>query len=161
MTQLVIDELLTSLGESPRIVERLLRVFPSARLDDRISGSNFSPREVVAMLADSEMVVLDRFRMGANKPGSEAPWYDAAERAKEAHFSEKDVFREAEVFDSRRQMTLDFLRALPAEDFEKTFHLTGAGAFTLREYVNVVMGHDLRHIALLSQFLATEVATIS
>ena len=63
------DDLISALNSSPKIVERLLRVFPKTRLDDRSETDRFTPREVIAHLADWEQVILDRVPRSTGKPG--------------------------------------------------------------------------------------------
>jgi hypothetical protein len=155
------EQQLQALAAAPKVVERLLRVFPSDRLDERLHTENFTPREVVALLADTEQLILDRIRLGNMRPGSTVPWYDPNDRAKEHHYSDKDAFHEAEVYESRRGMTLDYLRGLGEEDYKKSITLEGKGSYSLDQYLVLVMAHDLERIGQISEHLATEVATIS
>jgi DinB superfamily len=154
------DWMLNTLNKGPKIVERLLRVFPTDRLDDRIEKDRFTAREVVAHLADYEQDVLDRIRVANLKPGHTVPLYDPDARCREHHFFDKEIFHEAEVFESRREMTYEYLMALTEEDWAKTFVRDGYGAVTIHEYVGMVLAHDVEHIEQLSAYLATEVATI-
>lgn len=149
-----------SLTKGPKVVERLLRVFPTDRIDERIERDRFTAREVIAHLADYEQVVLDRIRVANLKPGHEVPFYDPDERAKEHHFHDKEIFHEAEVFESRREMTHDYLSQLSEEDWNKTFKRSDGVELTIHEYVGMVIAHDMDHIEQLSTYLATEAATI-
>lgn len=153
---------LRSLSMAPKVVERLLRVFPHDRLDDRVDHDRFTAREVVAHLADYEKTILDRIRMAHQRPGSRVEAaYDPDSQAAEHHFGDKDVFHEAEVYESRRGMTLDYLRSLDTDDWSKTFLTFDGQELSIRDYCAVVLMHDLSHIEQLSCYLATEVATIS
>lgn len=144
----------------PRVVERLLRVFPTDRLDDRIDADRFTAREVIAHLADYEQTVLDRIRVANTKPGSKVPFYDPDGRCTEHHFADKEVFHEGEVYESRREMTLDYLRDMSEEDWKKTFVNSVGDTYSVESYLVLVLSHDLEHIEQLSSYLATEVATI-
>ncbi len=156
------DELLLrSLNSAPKVVERLLRVFPHDRLDDRIEPERFTAREVVAHLADYEQTILDRMRVAQEKPGREVPSYDPDSRAQEHRFADKEVFHEAEVFESRRGMTLEFLRSLSPEDMQKTIKRQDGKEFSIADYMVAVLIHDMEHLEQLSSYLATEVATMS
>ena len=150
-----------ALAAAPKVVERLLRVFPKDRLDERLPNSTMTPREVVALLADTEQLILDRIRLANTKPGSSVPWYDPTDRAREHHYSDKDVFHEAEVYESRRQMTLDYLRDLTEADWRKTLVLEGKQEYSIDQYLGPGMAHDLERIGQISEHLATEAATIS
>ena len=113
-----------------------------------------------AHLADYEQTVLDRIRVANLKPGAAVPAYDPDSRCNEHHFADKEVFHEAEVYESRREMTLDYLRDMSDEDLKKTFVNSVGDTVTVESYVVLVLGHDLEHIEQMSSYLATEVATI-
>jgi hypothetical protein len=153
-------EILTALGATPRLMERMVRVFPADRLDDRPSHADLSPRMAIASLADNETLILERIRTANLKPGTTFDSINALERAKEYHYDEKDVFHEAEVYESRRMMTIDYLRELHDTDWSKTLILGGI-AVTIADYVGIVLAHDIVHLDQISRHLATEVATLS
>lgn len=152
---------LTSLSQGPKIIERLLRVFPHDRLDDRIEADRFTAREVVSHLADYEQTVLDRIRAANQTPGRTVPDYDPDVQASLHGFADKEPFHEAEVFESRRGMTLAYLADLSDEDLEKTFQRAGAQPITIRQYLTLLLTHDMEHIEQVSAYLATEVAVHS
>ena len=155
------DDLLSALSSSPRIVERLLRVFPKSRLDDRSEPDRFTPREVIAHLADWEQVILDRVRVANMRPGSPGPVEDPSDRCLDHHYCDKEVFHEAEVFESRRGMTIDYLRNLNEVDWKKTFIHQSKGEITIEAYMVNILEHDMYHLDQLSCYLATEVASIA
>lgn len=152
--------MMRTLTKGPKVVERLLRVFPSDRLDDRIERDRFTAREVIAHLADYEQTVLDRIRVANLRPGSSVPGYDPDVQARDHHFFDKEVFHEAEVFESRREMTHEYLAQLSESDWDKTFVNYRGETLTIHEYVGMVIAHDMDHIEQLTMYLATEVATI-
>ncbi len=154
------DHRFQALTAAPKIVERILRAYPRDRFDERPHLESLTSREIVALLADSEQVVLDRIRTANQKPGSVVEWYEPTVRAKEKHYAEKDPFHEGEVYESRRQTTLEYLEGMGADDFQKTVTLDGHGTYTVSDYLTLVLAHDVERIAELSEFLANEVATI-
>ncbi len=150
-----------ALAAAPKIVERLLRVFPRDRYDERPHDESLTCREIFALLSDTEEIILDRIRTANRNPGTTVPWYEPSDRAKEHHYSEKEPFHEAEVFESRRSMTIEYLDGLDSADFDKKITLDGHGTYTVNQYLVMTMAHDLERIAELSEFLANEAATIS
>ena len=152
---------LTALSYSPKILERMLRVFPADRLDDRVEAERFTAREVMAHLADFEQVCLDRIRSAVLKPGSKVDNYDPDARAKSHSFAEKEPFHEAEVFENRRQMTLDYVKSLTSEEMHRSFLHASGVSYTVQEWLVMVLSHDMVHIEQVSAYLATEVAVHS
>lgn len=153
--------MLKAFSLAPHVVERMLRVFPLDRLDDRIERDRYTAREVIAHLADYEQFVLEAFRMAKLRPGGTIENYDPDQRAKDHHFAEKDVYREAEVFESRRLMTVEFLQSYTEEDWTKTVTTPSGRSITAHEFFTAILAHDMEHVDQLSAYLATEVATIS
>jgi hypothetical protein len=154
------DDLLSALGSSPKVFERLLRVFPKSRLDDRPEPDRFTPREVIAHLADWEQVILDRIRVANLRPGTAGPVEDPTKRALSHHYGDKDVFHEAEVFESRRLTTIEYLNGLNAVDWNKTFIHQSMGEITIEAYMVNILEHDMYHLEQVSCYLANEVASI-
>lgn len=154
------DEILNALCATPRVIERILRVFPHDHLDDHTGRALFSPRETIASLADNEMIILERIRLANSKPGTVLESIDPVARAKEHHYAEKNVFHEAEVFESRRLTTVEYLRDLSDADWAKTFTLSGH-TVSISDYVTVILSHDMFHLDQISQHVATEAATIA
>ncbi|HXH62490.1 MAG TPA: DinB family protein [Fimbriimonadaceae bacterium] len=154
------DDLLKALSSTPKVVERLLRVFPKSHLDDRSEPDRFTPREVIAHLADWEQVILDRIRVANIRPGSPGPVEDPTQRALSHHYGDKDVFHEAEVFESRRGTTLEYLAMLNEVDWKKTFVHQELGEITIEAYMVNILEHDMYHLEQLSAYLANEVASI-
>ncbi|MCW5937683.1 MAG: DinB family protein [Fimbriimonadaceae bacterium] len=150
-----------ALGAAPKIVERLLRAYPRDRFDERPHDESLTSREIVALLADSEQIVLDRIRMAKSHPGSTVEWYEPATRAKDKHYSDKNPFHEAEIFESRRQMTIDYLRDCSEGDLTNHITLDGHGTYTIDQYLTMVLAHDMERIAEISEFLANEAASIA
>lgn len=155
------ERMLTDFSLAPKILERILRVFPTERLDDRIEKDRFTAREVIAHLADYEQVILDRIRAANLQPGRTVPGFDPDQRAAEHHYGDKDVFHEAEVYESRRGVTIEYLQGLEDADWDKTFVHANGTTYTIRDYVALVFLHDLEHLDQISHYLATEVATIN
>lgn len=150
-----------ALCAGPKVVERILRVFPTERLDDRDETNRFTPREVVAHLADFELQIQDRIRVAHRAPGTAVELTDPSERARDHHFDDKNVFHEAEVFESRRSTTVDYLRGLTEDELDHAFVLPNGASVTIREFVSQIVMHDMYYLDQLSAHLATEVATLT
>lgn len=149
-----------SLESGPKAVARLLRVFPKDRLDERLETNRFTAREVLAHLADIEEVHLGRMRKAIQEPGYKMVPINVDERVVEHHYNEKDPYHEGEVFESRRIMTLDFLRDLTDEQLHtKCFDPKGEEIDVL-SYAASMIAHDMYHLEQLTAYLANEAAVL-
>lgn len=150
-----------ALCAGPKVVERIIRVFPKERFDEKDEVNRFTPREVIAHLADFELQIQDRIRVAHRDPGATVELTDPSVRAREHHFEDKNVFHEAEVFESRRSTTVEYLRDLKEEEFENTFTLSNGATVSIKEFVSQIIMHDMYYLEQLSEHLATEVATLT
>jgi hypothetical protein len=147
-----------SLEAGPKAIARLLRVFPTDRIDERLEANRFTAREVIAHLADIEEVHLGRLRSATNCDGYVAEKLDVDARITEHNYNSKNIYHEAEVFESRREMTLDFLRELTDEQLHRTFKAPSGEDVDLLTYAMSMVSHDMYHLEQLTQYLANEAA---
>ncbi len=150
---------LHALASGPKILGRLLRVFPPDRLDDRIEEVGLTARGVVAHLASLEKSHLDRMRYAVSHPGTRLESVDPWERADDAIYNDKDPFHEAEVLASRRGMTLDYLSELTESDLNQKVTTPEGDTISLLDYAMSLIVDDMEHLEAVSKFLANEAAT--
>lgn len=135
-----------AIEHTPTILRRILADVRMERYTERVAEDRFTLLEMVAHMADWEDVVLDRLRIAQEKPGSPVEDFDIEARAIEKGYSERNLQHELDVLENRRNDTLDFLRNLPAEDWNKTFVHPARGEVTIQSQVSMLVGHDLYHI---------------
>src|SRR5438874_123711 len=73
---LVDKEPLEILASTPGALAGIVNSVPAERLLQKLSPGEWSPAEVLAHLADSELVSAFRVRKMVSEPGSEIPAYD-------------------------------------------------------------------------------------
>lgn len=149
-----------SLEAGPKAIARLLRVFPTDRLDERLDPNRYTAREIIAHLADVEEVHLGRMRKALATEGYKAEPFAHDERIVEHHYADKDVYHEAEVLESRREMTLGFLRDLTDEQLHRHFIAPSGDDIDIITYAELVVSHDMYHLEQLTQYLANEAAVL-
>lgn len=150
-----------ALGSGPKTIERLLRVFPKDRMDERIDSVGLTARGVIAHLAYLEQVHLDRMRYAVMHPSSKVESVDPWERARDGAYDGKDPFHEAQVLESRRAMTVEYLEGLTSDELHCGMTTPEGEEINVLEYGLSIVAHDMEHLEALSTFLATEVATMS
>jgi uncharacterized damage-inducible protein DinB len=142
-----------ALEHTPVTLRRILDDVRPERQTERVAEDRFTLLEMVAHLADWEDLFLDRMRLANEKPGSPVEVYDEGARATEKRYAERDLQHELDVFENRRRDTLDFLRGLSAEDWQKTFVHPERGTMTIQDQVTMLLGHDLYHLEQATQYM--------
>lgn len=138
---------LSSLESTPKTLVNIVDQVKPEKYLDHTDPDRFSLAEMVAHLADFDDIFLDRLRLAHEAPGATVESYDPDARAKEKHYDQKDIHHELDVFENRRRDLVDFLSGLTPEDWKKQFHHPDLGETTIDEYANIIMAHDLSHLA--------------
>lgn len=145
--------LLPSIEFGPCVIRRLLHQLPPECLDQRLHPDRFTPREVLAHLADWEPIMRDRIRIALAHPGSEIPAYDEGQMAIDHRYGELDPWEQAELFVRERRATAELLRGLKEPDWEKTVLHPERGIQSVEDLANTLIGHDLYHVEQLTEYL--------
>ncbi|MBL8087521.1 MAG: DinB family protein [Chthonomonas sp.] len=149
-----------SLESGPKAIARLLRVFPSDRLDEKLDSNRFTAREVIAHLADVEVIHLARLRKAVSEPGYKMVGFDSENQAIEHHYATKEVYHEAEVFESRREITLNYLRELTDAQLHTACVAPNGDQIDVLTYAMSIVSHDVYHFEQLTAYLANEAALL-
>jgi hypothetical protein len=150
-TQLLLDSLgdrdaIEVLGEQPAALERATAELSAAQLRQAEKPGKWSVGEVIQHLADSEMFTAYRIRMilAADSPEIQAYDQDAfAQRLRYADASLADALTQIRVMRGR---TLDLLRGLKPEEWDRFGVHSERGRESVRHTVNLQAGHDLVHL---------------
>jgi hypothetical protein len=145
--------LFKGLEAGPQTISRLIRWIPADRMDVPSHPGRFTPREVIAHLADWEPISRGRMQTAFERPGAEVPDLDEGQIAIEKRYSEWDPLETAEEFVRRRSETLAWLSSLQKSDWRKTAIHTARGEMSIYDFANLELGHDMYHIAQLCQVL--------
>ena len=137
----------------PRIIRRLLEQLPPECLDRPLDPERFTPREVVAHLADWEPIMRERVRLAVTTPGVVIPAYDEGQMAIDHAYAATDPVEQAELFARERQLTIEYLRTLAAEDWPLQVQHPERGPQSAEDLANALLGHDLYHVEQLSAYL--------
>jgi uncharacterized damage-inducible protein DinB len=138
---------LSSLERTPKTLVNIVDQVKPEKFTEQTDPDRFNLAEMVAHLADFDDIFLDRLRLAHEAPGTTVESYDPDVRAKEKHYQEKDIHHELDVFENRRRDLVDFLSQLTPADWKKQFHHPDLGDTTIDEYANIIMAHDLSHLA--------------
>src|SRR5688572_4625284 len=146
--------LFKGLESGPKTIARLIRMVSKDRLDVPTHPGRFSPREVIAHLADWEPISRGRMQTALATPGATVPDLDEGAIAIEKNYAEWDPEETSEEFIRRRAETIGWLQGLSDEDWTKVAVHSRRGPMTVYDYANLELGHDLYHIAQLCTALS-------
>lgn len=142
-----------TLAQTPTTLMRILQEVPRDRFDERPADDRFSLTEMIAHLADHEVIALDRIVKAVEADGVHVHGYDVDERAAEKDYASRDPHHELEVFGNRRRETFDTISKFDDIDMQKHFIHSESGPMTVAEAVSMLMGHDLYHLHQASEYL--------
>lgn len=137
----------------PAIVTRLMERIPAERLDESLDADRFTPREVVAHLADWEPIMRERIAAAVTSPGSIVQAYDEGQMALDHGYAESDWRAQCAVFADERRVTVEYLRGLESNAWRRTATHPERGIQSAEDLANTLLGHDLYHIEQLSTYL--------
>jgi len=147
----------TYLWEGLPITASVMRTFmdrmDAAAIDRPTHPDRFSPREVVAHMADWEPRLLERMKKAASSPGSRVEAYDEGELAVTNYYDRSDWREQISIFEESRNETIAFLKELTSEDFDKKFVHPERGEVSIEDQAAMMLGHDQYHLDQLSEVL--------
>lgn len=138
--------LLPSIEFGPQIVRRVFARIPASLWDTPVEADRFSPREVIAHLADWEPIMLERMKTALSAPGAEIEVYDEGQMAETNGYRQLDPNEQIESFIRSRTQTAAWLRALPPDAWANVVLHPERGRLTIDNQANLLLGHDLYHI---------------
>lgn len=147
--------LFPGLEKSPQIMRDLFALIPADRLDVPTYPGRFTPREVIAHLADWESVLRnERMAEPVRNTGCPVLAYDEGDRAIERGYGNLDVESQLDLFATERAKTVEFLRGLDARAWQATMVHPERGEMTVSDVANSMVGHDTYHVEQLLHVIA-------
>jgi len=147
----------TYLWEGLPVTASVMRTFmervDQAAIDRPTHTDRFSPREVVAHMADWEPRLLERMKIASSSPGCKIEAYDEGELAVQNAYDKSDWRAQLHTFESARKETIAFLKGLSSEDYDKKFVHPERGEVTIEDQAAMLLGHDQYHLDQLSEMM--------
>jgi len=109
-------------------------------------GAGWSPREVVAHLADSEVAFGWRLRQTLAEDEPELQPFDQERWAAATHYDRRDASVSLRAYAAARAANVDVLRMLDDAGWERRFRHPEFGGQTLRKLACHESDHDLLHL---------------
>lgn len=134
-------------------VEQLLKGVPAAKLRKRPAPDKWSIVEIVAHLADTEIVAGYRIRMILGAPSGPIPGFNQNDWVIALHYEKRDVKKSLEQFRSFREANLAQLKLLSPEQWKLHGVHSERGEESVETIVKMFAGHDINHIRQIERIL--------
>ena len=133
---------------------RLVRRATAARLRKRPAPGKWATAEILAHLADCEIVTGWRMRQILGAPGTPIQAFDQDAWAAAGHYEKRDARKSLEQFRTAREGNLALLKSLTPEQWKHHGMHAERGVETIEHIVCMMAGHDLNHLAQVERIVA-------
>jgi hypothetical protein len=135
-------------------LERLIKGVPTAKLRKRPAPGKWSVSEILAHLADAEIVGGFRMRLILGAPGTPIAAFDQDSWVTSGHYEKRDPRKSVEQFRVLREGNLALLKSLKPEQWKHHGMHAERGQESIEHIVRMFAGHDINHIRQIEQILA-------
>jgi DinB superfamily len=137
-------------------IERLLKGKPPAKLRKRPAPGKWSVAEIVAHMADTEIVGGFRMRFILGAPGTPIQGFDQDAWVVALHYNKRDPRKALEQFRVLRETNLAMLKSLSPEQWKHHGIHSERGEESIETIVKMFAGHDINHIEQIERILASK-----
>jgi uncharacterized damage-inducible protein DinB len=132
--------------DTPKKLQKLLKPLSKKQLTQRPQPGKWSIAEILAHLADAELVGGWRMRLILGNNGVSVQPFDQDVWAETFAYAKRDPAASLEVFRVLRENNLAMLKALPNNLLENYGMHQERGKETITHIVRMFAGHDLNHL---------------
>src|SRR5215467_13711364 len=127
-------------------LNQVIKGVAASELRRRPAPEKWSANEIVAHLADAEIVIGYRLRLVLGSPGAVIVAYDAETWAMSGHYGERDTRKSVELFRVVREVNLLLLKSLQPEQWKHYGLHSERGQESIEHMVRMHAGHDINHL---------------
>jgi uncharacterized damage-inducible protein DinB len=132
-------------ASAPEKLASLIEGLSSEELGRRPAPDKWSIQELVAHLADDELVGGYRIRLILSSPGTEIQAFDQDVWSRTGRYDRTEVRSSLEMFRVLRQANLRLLRSLRREEWDMFGVHAERGMESIRDIAMYYAGHDINH----------------
>ena len=132
---------------------RLLKGVPTGKLRKRPATGKWSVSEIVAHLADAEIVGGFRMRLILGAPGTPIAAFDQDSWVTSGHYDKRDPRKSIEQFRVLREGNIAMLKSLKPEQWKHYGMHSERGQETIEHIVRMFAGHDINHLRQIESIL--------
>lgn len=135
---------------------QLIEGVSTAELQRRPAAHKWSVSEIIAHLADGEIVGGFRVRLILGSPGSPVVAYDQDKWVTSGHYDKRDPQKSVELFRVLRDANLALLESLKPEQWKQYGMHSERGKESIKHIVRMFAGHDVNHLRQIEKILAPQ-----
>jgi hypothetical protein len=151
------NDALETLGKSPVRLASLLAAIGDKRVNEAPAPGKWSPREIVAHLADCETVFSFRLRQTLAENNPVIQLFDQERWA--ATYGAYGAAEALDAFSALRHWNMALLRSLKPDAFQRKMTHPERGEMTFQTVVETMGGHDVNHIQQLERIAGAAAAS--
>ena len=132
-------------ARAPDVLAALVEGLSAEHLGHRPAPGKWCIREIVAHLADDELVGAYRIRLILSAPGTAIQAFDQDVWARTGRYGERDMTDSLELYRVLRFANLRLLESLNAQEWDMFGVHAERGVESLRDIAMYFAGHDINH----------------
>ncbi len=132
---------------------RLVKGVPTAKLRKRPAPEKWSIAEILAHLADVEIVIGWRMRSILGAPGTPVQAFDQDAWVIAGHYQKRDPRKSIELHRVVREANLALLKSLSPDQWKHYGQHAERGQEYIEHIARMVAGHDINHIHQIERIL--------
>jgi hypothetical protein len=140
---------------TPTELARVIKGASASRLHQRPAPVKWSVAEILAHLADTEIVASWRIRSILGSPGTPLQAFDQDAWVAAGHYDRRDPRQSLELFRVLREVNVELFKTLTPEQWKHHGMHAERGVETVEHMVRLFAGHDLNHTHQVEQILAS------
>lgn len=133
-------------ARTPKSIQRLIAPLSAKQLGYRPAPSKWSIGEILAHLAETELVCGYRLRMILGKNGTPIQAFDQDVWASNGNYRKQDPQKSLQLFHVLREFNLNLLKSLTREKWNHYGMHTERGKETVARVAQMFAGHDVNHL---------------
>lgn len=134
-------------------LDRLISSVPRAKLRKRPAPEKWSVSEILAHLADAEIVGGFRMRLILGAPATPIAAFDQDAWATSGHYDKRDPRKSLEQFRTAREANLSLLKSLTPDQWKQYGIHSERGQESIEHIVKMFAGHDINHLQQIERIL--------
>jgi hypothetical protein len=141
---------------TPKKLERILKGVAASKLRKRPAPEKWSVGEILAHLADAELVGGFRIRLILGAPGAPIQAFNQDDWAVAGHYDKRDPRKSLEQFRAFREANVALLNSLTPEQWKHHGLHSERGEETIETIVQMFAGHDINHLKQIEAILSAK-----